>query len=107
MNVARPGVHLEPFESFPIDCSELLSSLFPEAINKVPDKQGNVWCAVAQRGHLNRDDIQSIQEILAELTLAHHRVQITMSARQHSHVNATCPVTSDAIDLTFSQQSQH
>src|SRR5579862_781206 len=58
-NVARPAVRLEQFESLSIDCSELLSSLFSEAVNEVLDKQGNVRSAIAQRRHLNRHDIQS------------------------------------------------
>src|SRR6266851_2089998 len=59
-NVARPAVCLEQFEGFSVDCFELLSSVFPEAINEVLDKQGNVGCAIAQRRHLNRHDIQSV-----------------------------------------------
>src|SRR5580704_10808125 len=46
-NVAWPAVGLQQFESSSVDCSELLSGLFSEAINEVLDKQGNVWCAIA------------------------------------------------------------
>jgi hypothetical protein len=46
-NVARPAIRLEQVERFSINCSELLSSLFSEAINEVLNKQGNVGCAIA------------------------------------------------------------
>src|SRR5580700_6700747 len=59
-NVAWQAVGLQQFESSSVNCFELLSGLFSEAINEVLDKQGNVWCAIAQRRHLNRHDIQSV-----------------------------------------------
>src|SRR5260370_14573696 len=88
-----------------VNCSELLSGLFSEAVNEVLDKQGNVCCAIAQRRHLNRHDIQSVKEILAKLAFGHERVQITMGGRQHSYVNGNWPVTANTFDLTFLQNS--
>src|SRR4029077_18967055 len=88
------------------NCSELLSGLFSEAVNEVLDKQGDVRCAIAQRRHLNRHDIQSVEEILAKLAFGHKRVQVTMRGRQHSYVKRNWPVTADTFDLTFLQHSQ-
>jgi hypothetical protein len=49
-------------------------SLFSKAINEVLDEQGKVSRTLAQGGHLNGHNIQSVQEILAKLAFGHERV---------------------------------
>src|SRR5437867_9145208 len=70
-NVPWPHICLEHFQRFFIDCSELLSSPFTEAINEVLNKQGYVGHPFTQRRHIDRHDIQPIKEIFPELTLGH------------------------------------
>src|SRR5262249_3508117 len=105
-NIARPLIRLEEFQGSLIDCSELLSSLASKSGDEVFDEQGNVSRALPQRGHLNRHNIQSIQEILAKLSFRYQRVQISMRGGHHSYVNRDWFVAADALDFTLLQHAQ-
>ena len=79
------------FERFPVNGFELLSSPFPEAINEVFDQQRNVRDSFSQWRHLDRYDIEPVQEIFAKFALRYERVQITMRCCEHPHVNRNRP----------------
>src|SRR5260370_25741436 len=66
-NVPWPVVLLEQFESFSIESFKLLSRFFPVAIDKILDQQWDVLCSFSQRRHVNRHDVEPVQEILPEL----------------------------------------
>src|SRR5277367_6648228 len=105
MNITRSVVGLEQLESCLVNGFEFLSSLFSKAINEVLDEPGNVSRTFAQGRHLNRHDIQSVEEIISKLPFGRKSAQITMSCCQHPDVNGNRFVTPDALYLTLLQHA--
>ena len=59
----------------------------PYFSRKCCDEQRDVVLALAQRRQLDRDDVQAVEEILAELALLHHLPQIDVGRGDDAHVD--------------------
>src|SRR6266481_262655 len=82
------------------------TSDFNSSIDEVLNQQRNISYSLAQCRHLDRNDIQPVQEILAKLAFGNKRVQIAMRGCNHSHVDRNWPAAANAFDFTFLQNSQ-
>src|SRR5260370_42391998 len=79
-NVSRPRIRLQEPQRFLVDAYELLPNLLSKASDEILDQQGDIGCPFAQRGHLQRDHVQPVGKILAELAFAHKLLEIAMGS---------------------------
>ena len=63
---------------------QLHGDLFEEVINKKRD----VLAVFAQGRHVDRNDVESVEQILAELSFGDHCLQIPFLRRDHTHDDA-------------------
>jgi hypothetical protein len=62
--------------------------------------------ALAQRRDIDRDDIQTIVQILAKTPVFDHRFQVAVRRSEHAHIHFNRPGSSDAQDLFLLQCAQ-
>ena len=55
---------------------------------EVVREQRNVRLALAKRRQVQRDDLETIEQVFAEAAVQHHLVQRTVRRRDHAHVDA-------------------
>src|SRR6185312_9407237 len=70
------------------------------------DQDGDVVAALAQRRQREREHVDAVEEILAELAFAHLLGEITMGGNHYPHVDLHCPASSNALDLSFFEHAQ-
>ncbi len=98
-DVARPGVgaeHVdrfggEPLHRFPVPDAELLQEEIAQG--------GDVAVPLGQRRHVDVDDIQPVEQILAELSLADHLVQIAIGGGNQADVDGNRLGAPHALEL--------
>src|SRR5258705_8641837 len=62
--------------------------------------------ALAQRGHLDRKDIQPVKKILAERACSHGGFQIAVRGGQHAYVHGNRLTAADPFDFPLLEYSQ-
>ena len=80
---------------------------FRENPREVVHEQRNVLAAVAQRRHDNRDDVQSIEQILAELSFGNLGLERLVRRGDHAHVDRDRLRAANAIDDAIFEHAQH
>src|SRR6202040_3574023 len=94
--------------SWPIGINQGLHGDFPdrpnalfhaagEARHKKVDQQWDVLASFAKRWNLDREDVEAIEKILAELLLTDHGRKVPMRRGNHPHVALDCPCASQAL----------
>src|SRR6266851_761032 len=73
---------------------------------EVPSEHGNVLPAFPQRRNVDREDIQSIIQILAKLALPHCRLQIAARGNNQARIHANGLGTPKPFELTFLKDPQ-
>ena len=66
----------------------------------------DVVLALAQRRHLDRDDVQAVVEVLAELAGLHHRRQIAVGRGDQPDVDAQRPRAAEPLELVLLEHAQ-
>ena len=57
-------------------------------------------------GRFSGDHVEPVVEVLAELPLAHHGLEVAVGGGQHAHVDADRLVAADALDRPLLQRAQ-
>src|SRR5665213_716539 len=78
-----------------------------ENSSEVMHEQRDVLAPIAQRRHDHRDDVQSIVEILAKMSLRYLCLEILVRRRDHAHVHGDRLRAPDAIDDAILEHAQH
>ncbi len=65
-----------------------------------------VLTALAQRGHFDREHVEAVEQILAELALGDAGLQVAVGRGHHAHVAADGLVATDALEAAFLQHAQ-
>src|SRR5439155_11316620 len=55
---------------------------------KVIHQQRNIANALAQRRHLNRDDVDPIEQVLAEFLLVHELREVNICRQNHTNIDS-------------------
>ena len=105
-HVARPVVGQEIAERLAGERLGALAVLGAELRDELAHVRGNVVLAGSQRRDLDRDDVQPIVEVLAELPLADQRRQIAIGRGDHPHVHAECVLAADALERLLLERAQ-
>ena len=66
----------------------------------------DVVLAIAQRRHLHRDDVQAVEQVLAEPAFLHHLRQVAVGRRDDADVDAQRPGAAEALELVLLQHAQ-
>ena len=69
-------------------------------------EEGNVPTAVAERRDLDWEHVESIEEILAEASLGHLLLQVTVRRGDHADVNLACPLLANPFVLTLLEDAE-
>jgi hypothetical protein len=67
---------------------------------------GDVFAALAQRGNLDADHIEPMQQILAEVSGHHAHLEILVRGGDHAHVDLDGGLASHSIEFALGQYAQ-
>src|SRR5579859_6755315 len=85
-NVAGPWVLAETIERLAVDDRDLLAHSLREPVGEVLDEQRDVARSLAKRRHIDRKDVQAVEEIRAEATLVDRGVQVAIRRGDHPNI---------------------
>src|SRR5258707_7944353 len=105
-NVTRPVVILEQIQRSLIDVLDFLASRLRVTIDEVFNQQGNVVDALAQRGDLNREDIEPVEQVLPEGAFSYGCTQVRVCSRDYSHVYRNCLTAPNSFEFSLLENSQ-
>src|SRR5262245_63513149 len=86
-HVAGPGVGDEPLLGVARELDRRPPALAARLLEEVPHEQRDVLAALAQRGHLDRDHVQAVEEVLAEAPLADRELEVLVGGGDDAHVD--------------------
>src|SRR5690348_13628506 len=75
-------------------------------LREVADQKRNVSWALAQRWDADREHVQAIVQVAAELAILHHFFEIAIGRRHQSHIDLFCSVAAQPLKLTLLQSAQ-
>ena len=96
----------EPFHGLGADRLDAPADARHALADEEPDEKRNVASALAQRWQLDREDVETIVEILAELAVAYRLAQIAVGGGDDAHVGLDGLVAPDALELVLLQDAQ-
>ena len=106
-HVARPGVlpraRPAPTASKP---RTALAGGAVELGDEVLDQARQILEAIAQRRQRDREDVEPVVEILAELALGDQLLEVAVGRRDHAHVDVDGLGAADALELALLQHAQ-
>ena len=70
------------------------------------DQRGDVVAALAQRRDVERNDVQAVEQVLAERALLDHRLERAVRRRDHAHVHGDVRVAAEAAERVVLQHAQ-
>src|ERR1044072_9324054 len=104
-DVAVPGVGFEQLLR-PLRDAQAPTRLPAELLDEVLDQLGDVFTALAERGQLDGDDRDTIEEVFAEAALLAHRREVAIGGRDDARVHSGFFGSADGSDFTFLQHTQ-
>ena len=75
-------------------------------LDEVPGQQRDVLAPLAQRRQRDRDDVQAVVEVLAELAFLDHLAQVGVGGRDDARVELDRARLADALDLPLLERAQ-
>src|SRR5439155_21590836 len=105
-DVARPPAALGKLERRLVAVPERLPGLPREAFAEVRDEQRSVLLPLAQRWHLDGEDVQPVEEIAPKCTRPHGGVQVTIRRRDYPYIDPDRPVPPDTLELSLLEDAQ-
>src|SRR5439155_18238291 len=105
-NVAGPIVSLKQLQCLRPYVPDLFSGHLRVALDQVFDEQRNVVRPLAQRGSLDWEDAQPVEEILAECAHSHGSFQVAVRSSQHAHVHGYRLAAPDPFKFSLLEHAQ-
>src|SRR4051794_7585692 len=105
-DVARPGILLEDLQRLLLHRPHRLAVARVELGEERLDQQGHVFLAIAQRRQLEREHVQPVVEILAELAGAHGVGRVLVGRGNHPHVDALLLTAAQTPERPLLQDAQ-
>ena len=88
------------------DAAHILLVLLADLLDEVLDEKRDVIGAVAQRRQDDRDDVESVVEVIAERAFADHRLEVAVRRRDDAHIDVYRLLATDAVELLLLQDAQ-
>src|SRR6266850_6388513 len=105
-NVPGPRVGLEAIERPLADPTKGPAGLPRVAPDEVLHQDRNVFPPLSQRGHLEWEHVESIEEILAEYSLGHRGRQVTIGRRDDAYVDPDPILAAHPIEFPLLEDAQ-
>src|SRR5262245_7085977 len=105
-DVAGPVVGQEVAERLARERLRPLAVLGAELRDEVAHVGGDIVLARAQGRHLDRDDVEPIVEVFAELALADQGGQVPVGGGDHAHVHPERVLAADALEGLRAERAQ-
>ena len=105
-HVARPVIGHEQFHDPAAHTERGLSRARGEAGQKMPDQHLDIAPALAQRGHIEGEHIETVEQILAEGVLAYGFLQIPVCRGNDPHIDMPGILAAHPRDFPVLQQTQ-
>ncbi len=106
-HVARPVVRHEGAHGLAGERLGALPVLRRERLQEVLDQERDVLSPAPERRHLHRDDVQPVEEVLAEAALGDQIGQRLVRGGDHPHVDPDRLVPADPLHRLLLQRPQH
>jgi CheY-like chemotaxis protein len=103
-SAAIPGTLLEP-ELFDHERGAFTDAK-ERKLGKLELAQRDAAAALAQRRQREGDDVEPVEEVLAELSLAHEGLEVAVGGRQDAHVDPDGVLTAHALDGALLQGAE-
>src|ERR1041385_1567736 len=100
-DVSRPRLALQETHRLRRDLANLATRARSVLLQKVIGEKRNVVPALAKRGKLDRDYVQPVEEILAELPFGNPSSEVDVGGSNDAHVDEPSFIGTDALDLTL------
>ena len=105
-DVARPVVGGEQRQRLGGEAADALALLDAEPGEKAHGEIGHVAGARPQRRNGDREDVEAIEQVLAEPARLHEFDQVLVGRRDQADVDLDRPARADRIDLALLQRAQ-
>ena len=114
---AARGVHQLAHVARPGECHEAAARAFRQRLRLgaefarggrevVRQQLRDVARTLAQGGHAHADHVEPVQQVLAEQSLLHQRIEVLVRRRDHAHVDPDRDVAADAVELALREHAQ-
>lgn len=100
-DISRPVVVEQLASGLRGDAGHLPVEASPELLQKPLGQQQDVIAPLPKGRKLDRNDIESVQEVLPKLSAIHHPRQVPMGRRHDAHVDRRVPIRPDRPDTAF------
>src|SRR5262249_37830820 len=100
-DVARPLVLPEPLEASGRERLEPLAHLAREPLDERAREEHDVVAPLPDGSDPDREDVQPVVEVLAELPVADHRRQVSVGGGDHASVDAPGLLAPDRLELAL------
>src|SRR5438067_3158839 len=105
-DVARPSVIHQRTQGLGSDVFDRLAVLQGEFLDEIFHQQRNVFLAFAQRRQIHGDDVEAIEEILAEATFFDALLQIHVGGSDDAHIYLNLADATQMHELAVLEHSQ-
>src|SRR5690349_20265666 len=105
-DVAGPVVSLEDRESLRRDPPNVLAEILAELLQEMRDEQRNVLASLAQRRQVDREHVQTIEEVLSHHPVSHRGLEVAIRRRDEAHVGLDVARVSDPANLADLDRTQ-
>ena len=78
-----------------------------EQVGEVADQRRDVVAPLAQRRHVDRDDVEAVEQVLAERALVDLLFEVLVGRGDHAHVHLDDAVAAEPLELLLLQHAQH
>ena len=99
-HVPGPGVLGKPLDGFRLELPRRTAVLLSEPSHEVPDQERNVLLPRAERLHVDGDDAQPVEEVLAEAPRLDLLGEILVRGRDDARVHLDRPGAAEPLDLS-------
>jgi hypothetical protein len=105
-DVTRPRVGLQNFyQGVPYRLNGL-AELTAQTLHEIGDQVGDVLSSLAKGGKRDRNDVESVVEIIPEAALAHIFFQVPMGGGDHAHIHLSCAQAPHAVEFALLEHAQ-
>ena len=105
-DVAGPVVIHQEAHRLARDRVDRLVEALVEELAEVVDEQGDIAGALDKRGDVDRDNIDAVEEVLAEAPLADQRGEVAIGGAEDAHVDGDGAVLADGVNQARLQDAQ-
>ena len=98
-DVTRPGIGRQPLQCGLGEVAGRAPMTSALALGEVAGQDGDVAPALAQRRERDGEHIEAIEQILAELTLSHHALQVSVGGGDDADIDHNGIGAADALEL--------